>query len=385
MILGVPKETYPGERRVAIVPAAITALQKTGLDVVVEAGAGVAAGFPDDEYAAKGAKIAASRADVFSSAEIVVQVRAFGANPEYGNADLERLREGQTVIAALEPLGEPQALNGPATRGITTFSLELMPRITRAQSMDILSSMATVAGYKAVLLAADALPRMFPMMMTAAGTIAPARVFVIGAGVAGLQAIASARRIGAVVRAYDIRPAVKEQIESLGAKFVEMELEAGESEDKGGYAKAMDEEFYRKQRELMAHVLTESDVVITTAAVPGKKAPILVTGEMLAGMPPGSVVVDLAAERGGNCDVTQPGETIVHDGVTVMGPLNLPATVPYHASQMFSRNVVTFVTHLVKDGALQVDTEDEITAGTLVTHKGKIVHPSIRAMIEGDD
>lgn len=381
MIVGVPKESYPGERRVALVPGVIPNLKKKGFEVLIETGAGTEAGFPDREYAEKGATIVNSRAELFSSAEIVLQVRAAGANLESGGADLGFMRQGQHLIAFLDPLSEPQALHETAQRGVNTFSMELMPRITRAQSMDALSSMATIAGYKAVLIAADNLPRMFPMMMTAAGTISPARAFVIGAGVAGLQAIASAKRLGAVVRAYDVRPAVKEQIESLGAKFVEMELDAADSEDKGGYAKAMDESFYRKQRELMAHVLTESDVVIATAAVPGQKAPILLTGEMLKGMPSGSVIVDLAAERGGNCDVTQPGATIVHNGVTVVGPLNLPSTVPYHASQMYSKNITTFLLHLAKDGRLQLNQEDEITQGTLVTYQGEIIHPRVRDIL----
>jgi NAD(P) transhydrogenase subunit alpha len=244
--------------------------------------------------------------------------------------------------------------------------------------MDVLSSMATVAGYKAVLFAADVLPKMFPMLMTAAGTLAPARVFVVGVGVAGLQAIATARRLGAVVNAYDVRPAVKEQVESLGAKFVELPLEASEAEDKGGYAKAMGEEFYKKQRELMRKVLAETDVVITTAAVPGKKAPVLVTGEMVKGMPPHSVVVDLAAERGGNCELTRPGETVVEHGVTVLGPVNVPSTAPYHASQMYAKNVSTFILHLVKDGKLQLDMEDEITRDTMTTRGGEVVNPRVR-------
>ncbi len=377
MIVGVPKETFPGERRVALVPASIPALAKAGLEVLIETGAGQQAGLPDDEYVHKGAKIVSSRNELFSAADVILQVRALGANPEGMADDINLMREGQSVIAFLEPLGEAKALEPAAQKGITALSMELMPRITRAQSMDALSSMATIAGYKAVLAAADALPRMFPMMMTAAGTISPARVLVIGAGVAGLQAIASARRLGAVVQAYDIRAAVKEQIESLGAKFVELPIEAGDSEDKGGYAKAMDEEFYRKQRELMAKVMADSDVVISTAAVPGKKAPILVTEEMVKGMSPGSVIVDLAAERGGNCELTEPGATKEVHGVTLIGPLNVPSSVPYHASQMYAKNISTFLLHLVKDGALNLDTEDEITSGTLVTHGGRIVHSTV--------
>jgi NAD(P) transhydrogenase subunit alpha len=265
-----------------------------------------------------------------------------------------------------------------AGRGVTAFSMELMPRITRAQSMDALSSMATVAGYKAVLIAASELPRMFPMLMTAAGTLAPAHVFVVGAGVAGLQAIASSKRLGAKVEAYDVRPAVKDQIQSLGAKFVELPIEAAEAEDKGGYAKAQDESFYRRQREMMTKVVAASDVVITTAAVPGKKAPVLITAEMVAGMQPGSIIVDLAAERGGNCELTQPGQRLVSNGVVILGPTNLASTVPYHASQMYAKNVTTFLTYLIKDGKIQTGAEDEIVRETLVTHGGQIVSPRVR-------
>ncbi|MDX1388841.1 MAG: Re/Si-specific NAD(P)(+) transhydrogenase subunit alpha [Acidobacteriota bacterium] len=378
MIVGVPKETLPGERRVALVPMSIRALNKSGVEVLVEASAGIAAGFPDSEYADKGAKIAATRDEVFGSADIVTQVRAYGANLDEGKADLSLMRQGQTVIGLFEPLTSTAAAREVAERGVTLFAMELIPRITRAQSMDVLSSMATIAGYKAVLLAADHLPKMFPMMMTAAGTIAPAKAFVVGVGVAGLQAIASAKRMGAVVQAYDVRPAVKEQVQSLGAKFVEMELETGDAEDAGGYAKALGDEFYRKQRELMTSVVSENDVVITTAAVPGKKAPVLVTGDMVRGMAPGSVIVDLAAERGGNVELTRPGETVVENGVTILGPLNIPSEIPYHASQMYAKNITTFLAHLVKDGQLQLDTEDEITRDTMVTHDGQVVNERVR-------
>ena len=378
MIVGVPKETLPGERRVALVPMSIRALTRSGVEVLVESGAGMAAGFPDGEYTDKGARVASSRDEVFGSADIVVQVRAYGANLEAGKTDLGLMRQGQTVIGLFEPLTSTDAAREVAELGVTLFAMELIPRITRAQSMDVLSSMATIAGYKAVLLAADHLPKMFPMMMTAAGTIAPAKVFIVGVGVAGLQAIASARRMGAVVEAYDVRPAVKEQVESLGGKFVEMDLDAGESEDAGGYAKALGDEFYRKQRELMTAVVAENDVVITTAAVPGKKAPVLVTAEMVRGMAPGSVIVDLAAERGGNVELTRPGEVVVEHGVTVVGPLNIPSDVPYHASQMYGKNVTTFLAHLVKDGQLQLDTEDEITRETMVAHGGQVVNEKVR-------
>ncbi|MXW87677.1 MAG: Re/Si-specific NAD(P)(+) transhydrogenase subunit alpha [Boseongicola sp. SB0667_bin_21] len=382
MIVGVPKEAFPGERRVAIVSGVVPALAKASLDVLIEPSAGAAAGFPDDAYTNAGARIAASRAQLFADADIVLQVRSPGAAGETGHADLEQLRAGQAIIGLSDPLGEPAAAQAVAERGVIAFSMELIPRITRAQSMDALSSMATIAGYKAVLLAAAALPRMFPMMMTAAGTITPAKVFVVGAGVAGLQAIASARRIGARVEAYDVRPVVKEQVESLGASFVELPLETEGAEDAGGYAKAQDESFYRRQRETMARVVAASDVVITTALIPGKTAPILVTADAVAGMSPGSVIVDLAAERGGNCELTRGDETVVTDnGVTILGPTNLPATVPYHASQMYAKNISTLLLHLVKEGALALDMEDEITAGTLVSRDGAVVHPRIRDLL----
>ena len=382
MVVGIPAETYPGERRVATVPAVLPALKKAGLDVLLEPGAGAAAGFPDAAYVEKGAALAGDRAYLFATADVVLQVRALGANPGAGRADLDLLRPGQVVIGLSEPLGAPAAARELAGRGATAFSMELIPRITRAQSMDALSSMATVAGYKAVLVAAEALPRMFPMMMTAAGTVTPARVFVVGAGVAGLQAIASARRLGAKVEAYDVRPAVKEQVESLGASFVDLPLDTAGSEDAGGYAKAQDETFYARQREMMGRVVAGSDVVITTALIPGRPAPVLVTDEMVAGMTPGSVVVDLAAERGGNVEPSRPDEVVTAHGVTVLGPTNLPSTVPYHASQMYARNVSALLLHLVRDGAVALDLDDEITAGTLVSRDGEVVHPRVRELLE---
>jgi NAD(P) transhydrogenase subunit alpha len=378
MRIGVPTETFPGENRVAIVPSVVAPLVKGGHEVIVEAGAGAAAGLPDGQFSDRGARIAASRAEVFEQAEVILQVRGLGANPQAGAADLALMRSGQALLATLEPLtakGEMQALAG---RGVTAFSMELMPRITRAQSMDVLSSMATIAGYKAVLIAANELPRMFPMMMTAAGTLAPAHVFIVGAGVAGLQAIASAKRLGAKVEAYDVRPAVKDQIQSLGAKFVELPLESADSEDKGGYAKAQDESFYRRQREMMSKVVAGSDVVITTAAIPGKKAPVLITADMVAGMQPGSIIIDLAAERGGNCELTKAGERVVAHGVTILGPTNLASTVPYHASQMYAKNITTFLAHLIKDNAIQTGADDEIVRETLVTLGGEIVNPRVR-------
>jgi proton-translocating NAD(P)+ transhydrogenase subunit alpha len=295
------------------------------------------------------------------------------------------LRSGQAAIGFADPLGAPQAVRDAAATGVTMLSMELMPRITRAQSMDALSSMATIAGYKGVLLAANLLPRMFPMLMTAAGTVSPARVFIVGAGVAGLQAIASARRLGARIEAYDVRPAVKEQVQSLGARFVELPLESADSEDKGGYAKAQDESFYRRQREMMLKVVAASDVVITTALIPGKRAPILLTTEMVEAMQPRSVVVDLAAERGGNCELTRPDETVVHRSVTIVGPSNPASLVPYHASQMYSKNITTFLMHLLgKEGAKQpslpINLDDEITRETLLTHEGRVVHARVREL-----
>ena len=378
MKIGIPKETYPGEHRVALIPAAVPPLLKAGHEVLVESGAGAAAGFIDKEYADKGATVVGSRTDVFGGADVVLQVRAGGSNPEAGAADFALMKAGQAVIAFLDPLTTRETTEALARTGVSAFSMELMPRITRAQSMDALSSMATIAGYKAVLMAAMELPRMFPMMMTAAGTVAPAHVFVVGAGVAGLQAIASARKLGAKVDAYDVRPAVKEQIQSLGAKFVELPIEAGDAEDKGGYAKAQDEAFYRRQREMMTKVVAASDVVITTAAIPGKKSPVLVTADMVKGMAPGSVIVDLAAERGGNCELTRADERVVEHGVTILGPTNLATTVPYHASQMYSKNITTFLAHLIKDGAIQTGTDDEIVRETLVTHGGQIVHERVK-------
>jgi H+-translocating NAD(P) transhydrogenase subunit alpha len=380
MIAGITKESLAGERRVAVVPGGVPALKKLGLDVLVERGAGTEAGFPDAEYEKQGATVV-SRQELSGKADLLLQVRTPGANPEHGRAEAELLRAGQVLVGLADPLGTPDAAAVLAAQGVTIFSLELVPRITRAQSMDVLSSQATVAGYKAVLVGAAAMPRMCPMMMTAAGTIAPARVFVVGAGVAGLQAIASARRLGAKVEAYDVRPAVKEQITSLGAKFVELPLETGAAEDKGGYAKAQDESFYKRQREMMIKVVGASDLVITTAAIPGKKSPVLITEEMVKAMAPGSVIVDLAAERGGNCELTQADQTIVAHGVTIIGPTNLPGTVPYHASQMYSRNIVTFVQHLVKNGQLSFDMEDEITRETLVTRNGEVVHARVRELL----
>ena len=378
MIVGVVRESYPGERRVALVPTVIPHLAKAGLEVVIEAGAGVQAGFPDAEYAAKGAKILTNRAEVFRAADVVVQVLCYGSNDQTGKADLPFLRRGQVLIGFLRPFGSLETIREIAATGVTSFAIEFMPRTTRAQSMDALSSMGTICGYKAVLIAAGELPKIFPMLTTAAGTITPARVLVIGAGVAGLQAIATARRLGAVVSAYDLRPAAKEQVQSLGGRFVELPIEAKDAQDAGGYAKAQDEDFYRRQRELLGKVVANNDVVITAAVVPGKKSPVLVTREMVAGMAPGSVIVDLAAERGGNCEFTQAGKVIVEHGVTIVGLFNLATAVPYHASQMYAKNITAFLAYMVKEGKLQLNLEDEIIQSTLVTLGGEVVNGRVR-------
>jgi len=378
VIVGIVKESFPGERRVALVPAVIPSLAKAGCQVVVEAGAGLEAGYLDAAYVEKGARLVPTRAEVFAAADAIFQVLCHGANDRTGRADLALLRRETVLIGFVRPLGAPQAVREIAATGAITFAVELMPRITRAQSMDALSAMSTVAGYKAVLLAAATLPRMFPMLMTAAGTVTPARVLVVGAGVAGLQAIATARKLGGVVSGYDVRPAAREQVQSLGARFVELPLEAADAEDRRGYARAQDEGFYRRQRELMARVVAESDVVVTTAVVPGRTAPVLITRDMAAAMAPGSVIVDLAAERGGNCELTRANETIVAHGVTIIGAVNIAGTVPYHASQMYAKTVSAFFLHLTRGGKLQLDLDDEITRDTLVTRGGEVVHPRVR-------
>jgi NAD(P) transhydrogenase subunit alpha len=378
MTVGVPRESYPGERRVALVPSVVANLKKAGLDVVVEQNAGLEAGYPDAEYSARGAKVAADRAEVFRTADIIVQVLCYGSNDKTGKADVPLYRPDQLLIGFLRPLGQLDTIQDIARAGVASFAVELMPRVTRAQSMDVLSSMGTVCGYRAVLIAASTLPRLFPMMTTAAGTITPARVLVIGAGVAGLQAIATARRLGAVTSAYDLRPAVKEQVQSLGARFVELPIEAQNAQDAGGYARAQDESFYNRQRELLTRVVAESDVVITAAVIPGKTSPILITREMVAGMAPGSVIVDLAAERGGNCELTRIGEKFVTGGVTIIGWVNVGSSVPHDASQLYARNMVAFLTHLVKEGKPRLDADDEIIRSTLLTRRGEVVNARVR-------
>jgi NAD(P) transhydrogenase subunit alpha len=372
MIVSIPKETVPGERRVALVPDLVPRLTKAGLDVVVQPGAGESAGFLDAAYAAKGAHL---EAEVFGNADILLKVQP----PTI--AEIGRMKEDSILIGFLQPYTNGTAIKALAARKITAFSMELMPRITRAQPMDALSAMSTIAGYKAVLIAATRLPKFFPLLMTAAGTITPARVFVIGAGVAGLQAIGTAKRLGAVVEAYDTRPAVKEQVESLGAKFAELGLAAKDAEDKSGYAKAQSEEFYQKQQEMMSKYVAAADVVIPTALVPGQRAPVLITEEMVRSMRPGSVIVDLAAEQGGNCALTEPGQEIVRYGVIIVGAMNLPSTVPFQGSEMYARTVTNYLVHLLKDGRPHLDLADELTRGPLVTYQGEILHEVVKARL----
>ncbi len=356
-----------------MVPRVLDLLKKSQIEAWIERGAGLDAGFPDADYEARGGHLA-SADEIRKNTRVMLHVRV----PESPVG----VEPGDTVIGLCDPLTDLMLVSKYAQAGATLFSLEFVPRITRAQSMDVLSSMASIAGYKAVLIAANALPRMFPMMTTAAGSIAPAKVLVIGAGVAGLQAIATARRLGAVVSGYDVRAAVKEQIESLGARFVSIDLGGAKGEGEGGYARALDEDTIRRQREQMAAVLREQDVIITTAAVPGRKAPVLITNEMMQGMQEGSVIVDLAAERGGNVEATRAGETVILGGVHVMGPTNVPATVPYHASQMYARNIATFLKNMVtKEGQLNIDTADEITRESLVTRGGEVVNPRVQALL----
>ncbi|TFH69222.1 Re/Si-specific NAD(P)(+) transhydrogenase subunit alpha [Gammaproteobacteria bacterium LSUCC0057] len=382
MNIGIPKEIAPGENRVAMIPANVATLTANGHTVVVESGAGDASGYPDQSYLEAGAQLSSDRDALFANADIVLQVQSFGANRVNSEADLARVRPGQLLMGSMDPLAAPQAAQQVAERGATAVALELVPRISRAQSMDVLSSMATLAGYKAVLTAAMASPRIFPMLMTAAGTLQPARVFVMGAGVAGLQACATAKRLGAVVEAYDVRPAAQEQIISVGAKPIELDLDTGSSEGSGGYAKEQGEEFLARQRELMTAVIAQQDVVITTAAVPGAKSPILVTAEMVKAMKPGSVIVDLAAERGGNCELTEQGKTVVVHGVTIIGPENVPATVEYHASQMYGKNLENLLNLMINDEQqLDLNFADEVIAGTVVAHNGEVVHPHMRKLL----
>jgi proton-translocating NAD(P)+ transhydrogenase subunit alpha len=376
LLVGVPRETYPGETRVALVPAVLPVLRKARIHVVIERGAGEAAGFPDEQYERHGARLG-SRDDVFDT-DVVAQVRTCGANPQAGRDDVDRMHPDQVIVGFADPLLCSIGVRQAAEAKATTFAMDFVPRITRAQSMDALSSQATVTGYKAVILAAERIPKMFPMLTTAAGTVPPAQVFVVGAGVAGLQAIATARRLGAVVQAYDVRPAAQEDIESLGARAVLLSLGPGDAEDASGYARELGPEFYRRQQALMATVVAGSDVVITTALIPGKPAPLLITAEAVAGMQPGSAIVDLGAERGGNCELTRPNRRVVTENrVTVLGPTNLASTVPHQASLMYAKNVTAFLTHIVQDGRLAIDPDDEIVKGMLVTSHGEIVHKRV--------
>jgi NAD(P) transhydrogenase subunit alpha len=372
--VGVPRE-HPGEARVALVPGVVPRLRKAGLDILVETGAGLAAGFSDEAYVEHGAEIG-TREDAFA-ADLVVQVRTCGATT-LANQDLDRLRPDQVVVGIADALGSPREVDRAASRKAMVFALDLLPRISRAQAMDVLSSQATVVGYKAVVMAAERLPKMFPMLTTAAGTVPPAQVFVVGAGVAGLTAIATARRLGAVVQAYDVRPAAQEDIESLGARAVLLPLSPGDAEDSSGYARELGAAFYRRQQELIAQVITGVDVVISTALIPGKKAPVLITAEAVERMQPGSVIVDCAAERGGNCELTKPNHRVTTENhVTILGPTNIASTVPHEASIMYAKNVTAFLLNIVKDGKLELDLEDEIVRGTLVTRGGEILHKGV--------
>jgi NAD(P) transhydrogenase subunit alpha len=364
VIIGVPAERAAGERRVALVPELVAKLAKAGQEVIVEPGAGQLAGFSDPAYTAKGSRV---EKDVFNLADVVLKVLPPAAD------EIGRMREKSVLIGFLQPHTQSESIRALAARKVTAFAMELMPRIARAQSMDALSAMSTVAGYKAVLMAANRVSKFFPLLMTAAGTISPARVLILGAGVAGLQAIGTARRLGAVVEAYDVRPAVKEQIESLGATFLDLGLETSTAEERTGYARAQSEEFYRQQQERLGKHLAVADVVVTTALVPGQRAPILIGEAMVNEMQPGSVIVDLAAEQGGNCTLTSPGQEVTYHDVLILGPVNVPSLLPFHASQMYARTVVNYLLYLLKDGKVQVDLADELTRQPLVTHQGEIL------------
>ncbi|MBT5599897.1 MAG: Re/Si-specific NAD(P)(+) transhydrogenase subunit alpha, partial [Planctomycetaceae bacterium] len=380
MKAAVLKERFPDERRVALLPDNVKKLQAAGYEILIERGAGLGSSITDEDYSAAGAQLI-DRAEA-TAADILLQVRSAGANTANGDDDVQLMHAGQIVIGMCDPLGNAAAIGMLAEQGVSQVALEMVPRISRAQSMDVLSSMATIAGYRAVLHSAFELPRMFPLNMTAAGTLKAAKVFIIGAGVAGLQAAATAKRLGAVVSAYDVRPDCREQVESIGARFVEVQLESDDAEDEGGYAKQQSEEFLVKQRELMAELAAESDVVITTAAIPGRQSPLLISADAVATMKPGSVIVDLAAERGGNCELTQADETVVVHNVTILGPTNLPSEIPNHASQMFGNNITKFLLHLVNDeGEVRLDLEDEIIQGCLVSHAGQVINERIASML----
>jgi H+-translocating NAD(P) transhydrogenase subunit alpha len=385
MIVGVPKETFEGEKRVALSPDAVATLIKTGLEVHIESNAGLEAGFTDEAYARRGAKIISDRSEIFARSKIIAQVQTPSANTSHGGADIEAMTRDHIVLGCADPLSGHEGLEKMLAKGISLFAMEMIPRITRAQSMDVLSSQANLAGYKAVLMAANELAQACPMFMTAAGTIKPARIFIVGAGVAGLQAIATARRLGAIVTAYDVRAACKEQVESLGAKFVEVELDTSDQEDKGGYAKEQSANQLKKQQEQMARVVADSDVIITTAAIPGRKAPVIVTADMVKKMRPGSVIIDLAAERGGNCELTEARKTVIRHNVKIVGPSNIPATIARDASLMYGNNVATFLKLITKDGELNLDMDDEIISGTLVCKDGQVLNERIRGVLGIDE
>ncbi|MBI2855391.1 MAG: Re/Si-specific NAD(P)(+) transhydrogenase subunit alpha [Chloroflexi bacterium] len=381
MRIGVPKESAPTERRVALVPDTLGRLVKVGMEVLVESGAGEAAYFSDEMYQEAGGTVVPDVPSLLGNAEVVLKVQAPGMNDVLGKHEVDMMAEGAILIALLQPLINLELVQRLVDKGITSFSMDTIPRIARAQSMDALSSMSSLAGYKAALMAASTLGKYFPMMMTAAGTYPPARGLVLGAGVAGLQAIATARRLGAVMQAFDVRPAVKQEVESLGATFVGMTPAGEEVEDTGGYARELAQGTQRQERELIHRHTREADFVITTALVPGRPAPILITGDMVKDMKPGSVIVDLAAEAGGNCELTVPGAEVVKYGVTIQGYLNLPSTMPTHASQMYSRNISTLLLHLVKDNQLSLDFEDTITRGCCITHQGNVVYGPTQALL----
>ncbi len=383
MKVGIPKEIGPGERRIAVIPDSIKQIKAAGHEVLVEAGAGIGACVSDEALQAAGATLVANAADLWAHSEIILKIQPPLLNPALAKNETDLLNEGAALVCLLRPLGNLETVKALAARKILSFSMDMMPRTTRAQRMDALSSMGTIAGYKAVLLAAGASPRLFPMLVTAAGTIAPSRVLIVGVGVAGLQAIATARRLGAIVEAYDIRPAAKEEAESLGATFIGPILDAKETQDEQGYAKALSPEKQREGLEKLHARIKMADAVITTARVPGKPAPKLIPSEWVAEMKPGSIIVDLAADMGGNCGLTQAGKDVVEHGVTIMGPVRLAATLPVHASQMYSKNIAAFFLHITKDGKLNLDWNDDITSGTCVTRDGRIVHAATRERIEG--
>ena len=382
MIIGITRELVAGENRVSLCPDNVQSLVDKGLELWVEQNAGAQAGFSDDDYISVGAKVVSDRDELFAKSDVILQVQSFGSNTENADDDLKRLKAKQLVIGMMDPLAQPQAAQQVAGTGATAIALEMVPRISRAQSMDVLSSMATLAGYRSVLLGAEAAPRILPMLMTAAGTLQPARVLIMGVGVAGLQACATAKRLGAVVEAYDVRPAAREQIISVGATPVELDLPTESSEGAGGYAKKQSEEFLRMQREQMTEVVARQDIIITTAAIPGAKSPILVTEDMLKAMKAGSVLVDLAAERGGNCESTQMGKTVVAHGVTIVGPENLASDVAFHASQMYGNNIQTLLELILEEGQINLDFEDEIVAGTVIAHAGEVPHPYMRKLLD---